>query len=58
MRKARKLETSSKRGLYVHIKRKHTNSKEDSYRAECDFCELKLNSESDMKMHLRMNHTS
>ena len=27
------------------------------YPAECDFCELEVNSESDMKMHLKISHT-
>ena len=49
-------ETSSERGLKVHIRRKHTILTEADYPAECDFCDLQLNSESDMKMHLKESH--
>ena len=45
-------ETSSERGLKVHIKRKHTILTEADYPAECDFCDL----EADMKMHLKISH--
>ena len=37
-------ETTSERGLNVHIKRKHTNLKADKYPAECDFCDNSANS--------------
>ena len=50
-------ETSSKRGLNVHKKRKHTNLKNDEYPVECDFCDILLNSEKELKLHLKSNHT-
>ena len=51
-------ETTSERGLNVHIKRKHTNLKADKYPAECDFCDNSANSESDMRFHLKNDHTA
>ena len=51
-------ETTSERGLNVHIKRKHTNMKADKYPVECDFCEYNAKSESDMKFHLKNDHTA
>ena len=51
-------ETSSERGLNIHIKRKHTNLDTNNYPVECDFCDFKLNSESEMKFHLKNEHTS
>ena len=51
-------ETPSERGLNVHIKRKHTNMKADSYPVECDFCEFSAKSESDMRFHLKNVHTA
>ena len=50
-------ETTSERGLSVHMKRKHTNLKEFIYPVECDFCDLKLNTESELKMHIKITHT-
>ena len=50
-------ETSSKRGLNVHIKRKHTNLKDAVYPKECDFCDAKLKNESEMRMHRKIAHT-
>ena len=47
--------TTSKRGLRVHIKKKHTNLKSDVFPIECDFCDDKLESEKEMKAHLK-NH--
>ena len=49
--------TSSERGLYVHIKRKHTDMKVDKYPVECDFCEFDAKSESEMRFHLKNVHT-
>ena len=46
-------ETCSKRGLNVHMKRKHTNLKDEKYPSECDFCDQTLESEKEMKMHLK-----
>ena len=51
-------ETSSERGLNIHIKRKHTNLDTNNYPVDCDFCDIKLNSESEMKFHLKNEHTS
>ena len=51
-------ETSSERGLNIHIKRKHTNLDTNNYPVDCDFCDFKLNSESEMKFHLKNEHTS
>ena len=45
-------ETTSERGLSVHIIRKHTNLKEDTYSVEFDFFNLKFNTESELKMQL------
>ena len=50
-------ETTSGRGLKVHMRRKHTNVTDADYPAECEFCDLELKSESDMKMHLKISHT-
>ena len=50
-------ETNSKRGLSVHIKRKHTNLIDETYPKECDFCDSKLKNEKEMKMHLKVAHT-
>ena len=50
-------ETSSERGLNVHIKRKHTDMKADKYPVECDFCEFDAKSESEMRFHLKNVHT-
>ena len=52
-----KFETCSKRGLNVHIRRKHTNLKDEQYPCECEFCDDTLDNESEMKMHLKMCHT-
>ena len=52
-----KFETVSKKGLSIHIKRKHTNLKDQNYPSECDFCERTLDSEREMKMHLKTCHT-
>ena len=51
-------ETSSERGLNVHIKRKHTDMKADKYPVECDFCEFNARSESEMRFHLKNVHTA
>ena len=51
-------ETISKRGLNVHIKRKHTNLMDESYPKECDFCDAKLKTAKEMKMHLKIAHTN
>ena len=50
-------ETVSQRGLLIHIKRKHTNFRYENYLSECDFGEQTLNSEREMKMHLKTCHT-
>ena len=42
--------------LNIHIKRKHTNLKNETYTKECDFCEAKLNDESEMKRHTLAIH--
>ena len=50
-------ETTSKRGLNVHIRRRHSNFKEQEYPSECDFCDSILDSEKELKMHLKTCHT-
>ena len=47
---------SIKKSLKVHMRRKHTNLTDNDYPAECEFCDLELKSESDMKMHLKIGH--
>ena len=45
--------TTSKSGLKIHTKRKHTNYGQDVFPRSCELCELKINSSSEMKNHLK-----
>ena len=51
-------DTCSKRGLLIHIKRMHTNLKDEKYPCECDFCENTLENEKELKMHLKTCHAA
>ena len=48
--------TSYKRGLKVHMKRKHTNFEEEEYPRTCDFCDVKDLDRKEMEKHLK-EHT-
>ena len=48
-------QTIWKRGLRVHIKEKHTNLKTRVSPNHCEFCDNILESEKEMKVHLK-NH--
>ena len=39
------------------MKRKHTNLEDENYPSECDFCDQTLESETELKMHLKTVHT-
>ena len=43
--------TTSKSGLKIHKKRKHTNY--DNFPMSCELCEMKINSSFEMKNHLK-----
>ena len=45
--------TTSKSGLKIHTKRKHTNYSEDVYPRSCELCEKILQNSSEMKKHLK-----
>ena len=48
-----KFTTESKRGLKVHVKRKHIQNKEEDFPLTCDFCEHRVFDCKGMERHLK-----
>ena len=45
--------TTSKQGLKTHIKRKHTEITAEKYPAICELCDVKVNDEKELKLHMK-----
>ena len=50
-----KFTTESKRGLKVHVKRKHIQNKEEDFPLTCDFCEHRVFDCKGMERHLKQH---
>ena len=45
--------TTSKQGLKTHVKRKHTEIIVEKYPATCELCDVNVNDEKELKLHMK-----